>query len=517
MAHASLGIVFLLICSLPAGAVQTWLPRVEVRLILPREKGGDASEAVRVTELPVRMLLGGSVRRAEVDEAGRPAVVWSAPSWNPAIAPERLEDIRRQLKARWGEAIRFGVPPQDGVASWLGELQTPGRSIAAENSKLIAGLSLLPSGLDRGFDARRDRAAGTSAPPAAAGVFAGGARRGGAGLEAPAAQLPLDFTLRSVPPPEPLPYDAAIRAAAANAGLDPAVLRALVSAKSRFNPELRGGGGYGLTMVSPGAAADVGMKGADLMDPETNLKAGALYLARMLKAFRGDLHRALAAYQAGPRAVFRSGGIPNRDDVRLFLAAYERALRSPEQGPKPRVKPVAPSRAPVVTMAADAVASLAVGDPKDPTARYRPLVEAAAARYGMDPDLVMAIMKRENPWGDPKRVSKTGAVGVMQLMPRTAAGLGVDPSLPEQAIPGAVRHLKWLFDRFDGNEVKAVAAYNSGHVPVQKLGRVPNIRQTVTYVAEVFGHYEDLTGRKVDYAEFLTPRARLWAAGGSAD
>jgi len=144
----------------------------------------------------------------------------------------------------------------------------------------------------------------------------------------------------------------------------------------------------------------------------------------------------------------------------------------------------------------------------DPIRRYRSFIEKYAMKYGVDPDLVEAVMRQENPWGNPKLVSPAGAVGLMQLMPSTAKELGVDPYDPEQNIEGGVRHLKLNLDHLDGNLVLAVAGYNSGHNRVKDLGRVPNIKETVTYVTKVFYNYKRLTGRSVDYRSHMTKWAR---------
>jgi soluble lytic murein transglycosylase-like protein len=122
--------------------------------------------------------------------------------------------------------------------------------------------------------------------------------------------------------------------------------------------------------------------------------------------------------------------------------------------------------------------------------RYRPAFEAAGARYGVDPALLAAVAWTESAF-DPDAVSHAGAIGLMQIMPGTAAGLGVDPRDPVQAIDGAARYLRQQLDRF-GDTRLALAAYNAGPGAVQKYGGVPPFDETVAYVGKVLGRYDQI-------------------------
>lgn len=120
---------------------------------------------------------------------------------------------------------------------------------------------------------------------------------------------------------------ALIQEAAANNNLDPALLDALVATESSYDPLARSrAGAMGLTQLMPATAKSLGV--SNPFDPVQNVEGGAKYLSSMINRF-GDLPTALAAYNAGPGAVERAGGIPNyketQDYVQRVLARYEAA------------------------------------------------------------------------------------------------------------------------------------------------------------------------------------------------
>jgi soluble lytic murein transglycosylase-like protein len=128
-----------------------------------------------------------------------------------------------------------------------------------------------------------------------------------------------------------------------------------------------------------------------------------------------------------------------------------------------------------------------------PTAPYlEALIQKYAARYGVDPSLVRAVMRQESGF-NPYAVSHKGAQGLMQLMPGTAALMGVtNPFDPEQNIAGGVGYLRHCLDSFGHNVPLAVAAYNAGPGRVARCQGVPAIRETQNFVKNVMGNY---TGR----------------------
>lgn len=143
-----------------------------------------------------------------------------------------------------------------------------------------------------------------------------------------------------------------------------------------------------------------------------------------------------------------------------------------------------------------------------PPAPYGELIRAAATRHGLAPELVEAVVRAESNF-DARAISKTGARGLMQLMPSTAAQLGVrDVFDVRQNIEGGVRHLRYLVDRYKGNLALALAAYNAGVDAVARHGGVPPYTETQAYVARVLRLLER-TGPSVDVetAETLAPEA----------
>ncbi len=123
-------------------------------------------------------------------------------------------------------------------------------------------------------------------------------------------------------------------------------------------------------------------------------------------------------------------------------------------------------------------------------ARYDALIDRTARKYGLDPQLLHAVIRAESAY-DPGAVSPKGAVGLMQLLPATARRYGVvDLRDPKANLEAGARYLKDLLKQF-GDVKLALAAYNAGEAAVQKYGnRVPPYRETRRYVARVMQFYE---------------------------
>jgi soluble lytic murein transglycosylase-like protein len=122
--------------------------------------------------------------------------------------------------------------------------------------------------------------------------------------------------------PTGTPYGAEITAAAERNGLDPALLAGLIKQESGFNPNAGSpAGAQGLCQLMPGTARGLGV--TDLHDPAQSIEGGAKYLAQQLKTFNGDVARALAAYNAGPGAVQRFGGVPPYAETQNYVRAVQ--------------------------------------------------------------------------------------------------------------------------------------------------------------------------------------------------
>jgi soluble lytic murein transglycosylase-like protein len=115
------------------------------------------------------------------------------------------------------------------------------------------------------------------------------------------------------------------------------------------------------------------------------------------------------------------------------------------------------------------------------------LIREAAAREGLTPDLLRAVIGKESSFR-PCAVSAKGAMGLMQLMPGTAQQLGVmDPFDPKQNIDGGSRLLKQLLGRYGDDLTRALGAYNAGPGQVDRYGGLPPFSETVDYVTDILG------------------------------
>ncbi len=177
-------------------------------------------------------------------------------------------------------------------------------------------------------------------------------------------------------------------------------------------------------------------------------------------------------------------------------------------GGLPIVDPAQVAGTPFAALVQAALANAGIGDPGQaavgagslgaapdapamvPPAEINRLVGMSSAQWNVDPNLVKAIIANESGF-NANATSDVGAQGLMQLMPATAAGLGVtDPYDPAQNVWGGTRYIRSMLDRFDGNVPLAVAAYNAGPGAVEKYGGVPPYAQTQNYVQNVLASYQ---------------------------
>ena len=116
---------------------------------------------------------------------------------------------------------------------------------------------------------------------------------------------------------------------------------------------------------------------------------------------------------------------------------------------------------------------------------YIEMATAIAREEGVDPDLFLRLIQQESSF-NPDAVSSAGAIGLGQLMPGTAADLGVDPYEPEENLRGSARYLRQQLDTF-GDTTLALAAYNAGPGNVRKYGGIPPFEETQNYVSKILG------------------------------
>ena len=124
----------------------------------------------------------------------------------------------------------------------------------------------------------------------------------------------------------------------------------------------------------------------------------------------------------------------------------------------------------------------------------------ASKELGVDPRLVMAMAMQES-GGYQSAVSSVGARGVMQLMPDTAEGLGVDPYDEWENIYGGVKYILQQLEYFGGDMVKAIAAYNAGPGAVDEYGGIPPYEETQNYVSNILAMYEEMGGLSTEIVE----------------
>jgi soluble lytic murein transglycosylase-like protein len=137
------------------------------------------------------------------------------------------------------------------------------------------------------------------------------------------------------------------------------------------------------------------------------------------------------------------------------------------------------------------------------------IIYTEAKKNNVRPELVAAVVQAESRFMPTAR-SVAGAIGLMQLVPRTGRWMGAgDLTNPQQNVAAGARYLKYLEERFDGNETNMIAAYNAGEGNVKRFGGVPPFRETRSYVNQVRNFEEDFRNRVESRIADLTEESAL--------
>jgi soluble lytic murein transglycosylase-like protein len=207
-----------------------------------------------------------------------------------------------------------------------------------------------------------------------------------------------------------------------------------------------------------------------------------------------------------PMASLTTADVVNPQDYTLRPVKPSAGANASPATKEMRGQPPAPRAAAATAATTEAIGTVARGEASPPEgqtmaamrattgdARIDALIRGAAARSGVDPQLVFAVMRQESSFNW-RALSPKGASGLMQLMPATARRFGVQNIFdPAQNIEGGARYLRFLLDTFGGDVELALAGYNAGEHAVARYGnRVPPYRETQDYVRRISAHYQRL-------------------------
>lgn len=209
---------------------------------------------------------------------------------------------------------------------------------------------------------------------------------------------------------------------------------------------------------------------------------------------------ALAFPAAAPAQIWMSRGadgtlhftnVPTRrrEGAQVFISSRDQPPPSGASAPAITMPP-----APAVSAETRALYQQSAQDPARYT-RFDAHIREAAQLYQLPEALIRAVIRQESDF-NPYSVSTSNAMGLMQLLPSTAASMNVtDPFDPRQSILGGVRFLRLLANTFNGDLVLTVAAYNAGAGAVIRYGAVPPYEETQHYVRQVLRYYYEYRGR----------------------
>ena len=209
---------------------------------------------------------------------------------------------------------------------------------------------------------------------------------------------------------------------------------------------------------------------------ELNRYIDSFYPKETIEADKKDVFREILASseaQIPSNSVFNINTVPKITKEKLSPLPFG-SLSKPVSVEKTEVKKETSSLSNTVSKTKDAIMSY---------------IKEASEKHGVEEKLIKALIKQESGF-NPNAVSSAGALGLMQLMPSTAKYLGVQDALnPKENIEGGVKYLKQMLDKYNGNKILALAAYNAGPGAVDKYDGVPPYKETQNYVRAVLKNY----------------------------
>jgi peptidoglycan DL-endopeptidase CwlO len=206
------------------------------------------------------------------------------------------------------------------------------------------------------------------------------------------------------------------------------------------------------------------------------------------QATAGQPVASLADAHPGDLVFFdHSSSRPGVDHVGIYLGNGQ-MIAAPQDGETVKVQSVGSPTVIRRVLPADASVTGTASSSSLGGVPYANLFTSAAARYGVDPSLLAAVASQESGFNS-RAVSPSGAQGLMQFMPATATGLGVNAFDPASSIDGAARYLSSLTQQF-GSTPLALAAYNAGPGTVRQYGGIPPYTETQNYVRSVMSKAE---------------------------
>jgi soluble lytic murein transglycosylase-like protein len=224
------------------------------------------------------------------------------------------------------------------------------------------------------------------------------------------------------------------------------------------------------------------------MKIERSIRIALVLLATQLPAFSAEVAVLRNGFSVRFERKEQTGDVTRLYTKTGFIeiATSEIASFEPDDTPDVATPPAVSAQNPQPSQPAVATNQAAVGPAKAPTrADLDQMVRDASTRNRLDPDFVNSVIKAESNF-QTRAVSRKGAQGLMQLMPGTAAQLGVkDPFDPKANVEAGTAHLSALLDQYHDDATKALAAYNAGAHRVDQYHGVPPYRETRAYVASI--------------------------------